>query len=75
MADSTKSVLACLWNKFTSLLNNISINYLHLSIKWDSMVSEEIVVISYTVYERTIFYWWFLKKFEISVASLESQAA
>jgi len=74
MADSTKSVLACLWNKFTSLLNNISINYLHLSIKWDSMVSEE-MVISYTVYERTIFYWWFLKKFEISVASLESQAA
>jgi len=48
---------------------------MHLSIKWDSMVSEEIVVISCTVYERTIFYWWFLKKFEISVASLESQAA
>ena len=47
---------------------------MHLSIKWDSMVSEE-MVISYTVYERTIFYWWFLKKFEISVASLESQAA
>jgi len=47
-------VLACLWNKFTSLLNNISINYLHLSIKWDSMVSEEIVVISYTVRENNI---------------------
>ena len=74
MADSTKSVLACLWNKFTSLLNNISINNMHLSIKWDSIDSEE-MVISYTVYERTIFYWWFLKKFEISVASLESQAA
>lgn len=38
------------------------------------MVSAEVGDISNTVCNRAIFY-WLLKKFEMSVASLESQAA